>query len=34
MDEIGVFSPPPQQPHINPPDTEASVRFNTRRAIP
>ena len=33
MDEIGV-SLPPQQPHINPPDTEASVRFNIRRAIP
>lgn len=33
MDEIGVF-PPPQQPHINPPDTEASVRFNIKRAIP
>lgn len=33
MDEIGV-SLPPQQPHISPPDTETSVRFNIRRAIP
>ena len=30
MDEIGVFSPP----HNSPADTEASVRFSVRRAIP
>ena len=29
MDEIGVFPP-----HNSPADTEASVRFNIRRAIP